>query len=158
MAHRRTRRRAAGARRSTNWNAPFVQDAQTSVAAGVQTNGTLIIGPPDGVTVVRILGNVSLQSTADVANWFHLGFQFTSENGTLQPVHTVIGVETDVWMYWTSRLIPLRLEGGLGPMLNFPVDIRVGRKLKEDETVSVSVRAINAYVYSFNLRILEMAT
>lgn len=157
MARRRFARR--GPKRALNWNAPAVETALTSTAAGVQRNVTLLIAPVDGVTVIRILGNIMMVPTADTNSVFHLGIQKVPEGILLQDPDLTGDVEQEGWMWWMSRFVlSSALGGGFNPSVNYPIDIRVKRKLKEDDSIIVSIVGTAAYSSTLNFRILTMAT
>ena len=149
--------RSYGSKRLTNWNAPFVQTATSNVATGVTSLGTLVIAPDDGVTIIRIIGNLGLAPQADTRMIAHYGIIMTPEGQTAPEPDVATGVEQSLWLWWGSRTYqPAAIN--TQESANIPFDVRVKRKMREDDTLSIIVVCNQAYNFNFQVRLLEMAT
>jgi len=134
----------------------------TNVAADTATRVQQIAGTglapaaqaPESWTFRRILLRLSILNGA-AANFVHMGVIVQSVNETVLSPRT--GAGDNRWMWWSSMYIP---ASSLVPSVSVPmaggnlIDIKVNRRMSQDEALYFCVEGTEAFDYVSNWRFL----
>ena len=153
MAQRRYAR-ARAPRRSMEWIAGNVDTVLAATGAGVVRTITLV-GQDDTQTVIRIVGSIWMAPTSVVDAVIYAGiFKDMTTMAAVDPGNSA-HVAHDYWLWWTARTVDATY-GQAGDGAHIPIDIRVKRKLKQEEHLSLVFNCSVAYTTTANLRVLRM--
>jgi len=161
MAGRFKPRRGPRLKQQLFWKA-VARNGFTSISADTASREQIIAGTalapaaeaPESWTFRRMLWRLSILNGA-AANFIHAGVIVQSVNETVLSPRT--GAGDNRWMWWASWYVP---ASSVIPSVSVPIatgnliDIRVNRKMSQDEALYFVTEGTEAFDYVINVRAL----
>lgn len=155
MAHKKN----YGPKRQTQWLAAVTENSFTAGTAGTLSTTTLVAGVASGFTLLRIVGSGLLMATNPSTDDFvaYWGIYSAPEAGALLLDPSVSAdITKESWLHWNAVYSDKAQGASDTRRQSFPIDIRVKRKMAEEDVILLAFKGISAYTFCWNLRALVM--